>query len=107
MQNIFESKLILSKTFFSEEAESLGVQELPRSSSSLSMRTDASGHGEHVSSDSFYDSDNTEAEATPAPQSATKQAPAGILQCIAVDFFPLFASESIAFIYGLYLSRRR
>lgn len=60
--------------FFSiEEAETLGVQELPRSSSSLSMRTDASGtHGEHASSDSFYDSDNTEAEAAP-PQSTTKQ----------------------------------
>lgn len=50
-----------------QEAETLGVQELPRSSSSLSMRTDASGHGEHPSSDSFYDSDNTEAEASPAP----------------------------------------
>lgn len=55
---------------FIEEAETLGVQELPRSSSSLSMRTDASGHGEHASSDSFYDSDNTEAEAV--PQTATK-----------------------------------
>lgn len=60
--------------FVSEEAESLGVQELPRSSSSLSLRTDASGHGEHASSDSFYDSDNTEAEASPAPQTVTKQA---------------------------------
>lgn len=56
-----------------EEAETLGIQELPRSSSSLSMRTDASGHGEQASSDSFYDSDNTEAEAPPV-QSATKQA---------------------------------
>ncbi|XP_031621009.1 protein nervous wreck [Contarinia nasturtii] len=55
-----------------EEAETLGIQELPRSSSSLSMRTDASGHGEHASSDSFYDSDNTEAEASPAPQTTTK-----------------------------------
>lgn len=56
----------------------MGVQELPRSSSSLSMRTDASGHGEHASSDSFYDSDNTEAEASPAPQTATtKPAPIG------------------------------
>lgn len=51
----------------------MGIQELPRSSSSLSMRTDASGHGEQASSDSFYDSDNTEAEAPPV-QSATKQA---------------------------------
>lgn len=59
-----------------EEAETLGVQELPRSSSSLSMRTDASGHGEHASSDSFYDSDNTEAEAAPVPQTVTKSAPA-------------------------------
>lgn len=42
-----------------QEAETLGVQELPRSSSSLSMRTDASGHGEHPSSDSFYDSGKT------------------------------------------------
>lgn len=38
------------------------------------MRTDASGHGEHASSDSFYDSDNTEAEAAPTPQSVTKTA---------------------------------
>lgn len=40
------------------------------------MRTDASGtHGEQASSDSFYDSDNTEAEAAPAaPQSVTKPA---------------------------------
>lgn len=59
---------------FLEEAETLGVHELPRSSSSLSMRTDASGHGEHASSDSFYDSDNTEAEAAPASQIATKAA---------------------------------
>lgn len=67
---------------FIEEAETLGVHELPRSSSLLSMRTDASGHGEHASSDSFYDSDNTEAEAAPPSQTATKmgtvQAQAGI-----------------------------
>lgn len=49
-----------------QEAETLGVHELPRSSSSLSMRTDASGHGEQVNSDSFYDSDNTEHEAQPS-----------------------------------------
>lgn len=79
-----------------QEAETLGVHELPRSSSSLSMRTDASGHGEHASSDSFYDSgkftqtkyflsskkrrwlicfycalDNTDAEAPPAPAAAS------------------------------------
>lgn len=40
------------------------------------MRTDASGHGEHASSDSFYDSDNTEAEAAPNPQSVIKPTPA-------------------------------
>lgn len=50
-----------------QEAETLGVQELPRSSSSLSMRTDA----EHPSSDSFYDSDNTEQEAAPAATKVT------------------------------------
>lgn len=47
-----------------QEAETLGVQELPRSSSSLSLRTD----NENPSSDSFYDSDNTEHE--PAPTTA-------------------------------------
>lgn len=48
-----------------QEAETLGVQELPRSTSSLSMRTDASGQaGDHPSSDSFYDSDNTDQEPT-------------------------------------------
>lgn len=49
------------------------------------MRTDASGHGEHASSDSFYDSDNTEAEASPAPKTAattTKQPTAGKCQLI-------------------------
>lgn len=45
-----------------QEAETLGVQELPRSSSSLSMNTDASGQNEPASSDSFYDSDNAEPE---------------------------------------------
>lgn len=53
-----------------QEAETLGVQELPRSSSSLSLRTDASGHGEHPSSDSFYDSDNTDHEPVVATSSA-------------------------------------
>lgn len=46
-----------------QEAETLSVQEIPRSSSSLSMRTDASREGENPSSDSFYDSDNNEHEA--------------------------------------------
>lgn len=46
-----------------QEAETLSVQEMPRSNSSLSMRTDASRDGENPSSDSFYDSDNAEAEA--------------------------------------------
>lgn len=40
-----------------QEAEIMGVQELTRSASSISMRTDASGQGENPSSDSFYDSD--------------------------------------------------
>lgn len=48
-----------------QEAETLGVQEIPRSSSSLSMRTDASGQGEQQSTDSFYDSDNTDQEVHP------------------------------------------
>lgn len=46
-----------------QEAETLSVQEMPRSNSSLSMRTDASRDGENPSSDSFYDSDNAEADA--------------------------------------------
>ena len=45
-----------------QEAETLSVQEIPRSNSSLSMRTDASREGENPSSDSFYDSDNAEGE---------------------------------------------
>ncbi|XP_012279354.1 F-BAR and double SH3 domains protein 2 isoform X2 [Orussus abietinus] len=40
-----------------QEAETLSVQDIPRSASSLSVRTDASGTAEHPSSDSFYDSD--------------------------------------------------
>ncbi|XP_008553821.1 protein nervous wreck isoform X2 [Microplitis demolitor] len=43
---------------FMQEAETLSVQDMPRSASSLSVRTDASGVAEHPSSDSFYDSDN-------------------------------------------------
>lgn len=50
-----------------QEAETLGVQELPRSSSSLSLRTE----NENPSSDSFYDSDNTEHEPTPTAAKAT------------------------------------
>lgn len=56
-----------------QEAETLGVQEIPRSSSSLSMRTDASGQGEHPSTDSFYDSDNTDQEAHPSTTHTTTQ----------------------------------
>ncbi|KAL9700514.1 hypothetical protein quinque_003955 [Culex quinquefasciatus] len=56
-----------------QEAETLSVAEMPRSASSLSMRTDASGQGENPSSDSFYDSDNAEqdqpmSESSPAPK---------------------------------------
>ncbi|XP_046390282.1 protein nervous wreck isoform X1 [Ischnura elegans] len=42
-----------------QDVESLGVLEIPRSASSLSVRTDATG--EPVSSDSFYDSDYNDA----------------------------------------------
>lgn len=55
-----------------QEAETLGVQELPRSSSSLSL--DASGHGEQASSDSFYDSDNAEPEPQTKKVVATAEA---------------------------------
>lgn len=40
-----------------QEAETMSVQEMPRSNSEGSIKTDASGHNE-PSSDSFYDSDN-------------------------------------------------
>ncbi|XP_026736516.1 F-BAR and double SH3 domains protein 2 [Trichoplusia ni] len=50
-----------------KEVDLLAVQEtLPRSSSLLSVRTDASGAADQPSSDSFYDSDNTEGEGTSA-----------------------------------------
>lgn len=42
-----------------QEAETLSVQEIPRSSSDASLKTDASRE-DHPSSDSFYDSDNAE-----------------------------------------------
>lgn len=57
-----------------QEAETLSVQEIPRSSSSLSMRTDASREGENPSSDSFYDSDNAEAEPSVFAKTVTKTA---------------------------------
>ncbi|XP_023704250.1 protein nervous wreck isoform X6 [Cryptotermes secundus] len=40
-----------------QEVDSLSVQDIPRSTSSLSIRTDASGAGEPPTSDSLYDSD--------------------------------------------------
>ncbi|KAL3284906.1 hypothetical protein HHI36_019040 [Cryptolaemus montrouzieri] len=53
-----------------QEAEMLTVQDIQRSASSLSVRTDASGMADHPSSDSFYDSDFAETE-TPATQTKT------------------------------------
>ncbi|XP_045462322.1 protein nervous wreck isoform X4 [Harmonia axyridis] len=54
-----------------QEAEMLNVQDIQRSTSSLSVRTDASGMADHPSSDSFYDSDFAETEA-PAPGPISK-----------------------------------
>ncbi|KAK6628801.1 hypothetical protein RUM43_002617 [Polyplax serrata] len=45
---------------FLQDVETLSVQEMPRSSSSMSVRTDASEMGEPAGSDSYYDSDNFE-----------------------------------------------
>ncbi|XP_043648687.1 protein nervous wreck isoform X10 [Drosophila teissieri] len=56
-----------------QEAEIMGVQELTRSASSISMRTDASGQGENPSSDSFYDSDKEETQAQASAQTKPKQ----------------------------------
>ncbi|XP_037940718.1 protein nervous wreck isoform X4 [Teleopsis dalmanni] len=53
-----------------QEAEIMGVQELTRSASSISMRTDASGQGENPSSDSFYDSDKEDNAAVAQPTAA-------------------------------------
>ncbi|TMW44984.1 hypothetical protein DOY81_009936 [Sarcophaga bullata] len=55
-----------------QEAEIMGAQELTRSASSISMRTDASGQGENPSSDSFYDSDKEDAGAGAATTAASK-----------------------------------
>ncbi|GAB0090261.1 Protein nervous wreck [Sergentomyia squamirostris] len=59
-----------------QEAETMGVQEIHRSNSELSMRTDASGQGEPPSSDSFYDSDAEEQQQQQQkiPQPSTSQA---------------------------------
>ncbi|XP_059613011.1 protein nervous wreck isoform X2 [Phlebotomus argentipes] len=60
-----------------QEAETLGIQEIHRSNSELSMRTDASGQGEQPSSDSFYDSDGEEVQQQQQPkisQPSTSQA---------------------------------
>lgn len=40
-----------------QEAETMSIQEMPRSGSTVSIKTDASGPNEAPSSDSFYDSD--------------------------------------------------
>ncbi|XP_022909284.1 protein nervous wreck isoform X2 [Onthophagus taurus] len=50
-----------------QEAETLTVQDIQRSTSSLSMRTDASGAADHPSSDSFYDSDYAEGDTATIP----------------------------------------
>ncbi|XP_073956214.1 FCH and double SH3 domains nervous wreck [Choristoneura fumiferana] len=60
-----------------KEIDLLAVQDtLPRSSSLLSVRTDASGAADQPSSDSFYDSDNTEGEAS-APAAAHQRTTSG------------------------------
>ncbi|XP_030384968.1 protein nervous wreck isoform X2 [Scaptodrosophila lebanonensis] len=58
-----------------QEAEIMGVQELTRSTSSISMRTDASGQGENPSSDSFYDSDKEEAAVQPTATKPKEEQP--------------------------------
>lgn len=59
-----------------QEAETLSVQDMPRSASSLSVRTDASGAGEHPSSDSFYDSDGDGgSDLTTVERPGTRNAP--------------------------------
>ncbi|XP_037811962.1 protein nervous wreck isoform X3 [Lucilia sericata] len=58
-----------------QEAEIMGAQELTRSASSISMRTDASGQGENPSSDSFYDSDKEEAAGGAPAASKLKEEP--------------------------------
>ncbi|KAH8288067.1 hypothetical protein KR018_011510, partial [Drosophila ironensis] len=58
-----------------QEAEIMGVQELTRSASSISMRTDASGQGENPSSDSFYDSDKEETQTQAQAQSQSQAKP--------------------------------
>lgn len=57
-----------------QEAETLSVQEMPRSGSSLSLRTDASKDAD-PSSDSFYDSDNAADAAAEAMQAKSSTAP--------------------------------
>ncbi|CAH4038563.1 unnamed protein product [Pieris brassicae] len=55
-----------------KEVDLLAVQEtLPRSSSLVSVRTDASGAADQPSSDSFYDSDNTEGDAATSAVATT------------------------------------
>ncbi|XP_017089544.1 protein nervous wreck isoform X8 [Drosophila bipectinata] len=58
-----------------QEAEIMGVQELTRSASSISMRTDASGQGENPSSDSFYDSDKEDTQTQTQAQSQAQAKP--------------------------------
>ncbi|KPU78939.1 uncharacterized protein Dana_GF10858, isoform H [Drosophila ananassae] len=58
-----------------QEAEIMGVQELTRSASSISMRTDASGQGENPSSDSFYDSDKEDTQTQNQAQSQAQAKP--------------------------------
>ncbi|XP_014612779.1 PREDICTED: F-BAR and double SH3 domains protein 2 isoform X2 [Polistes canadensis] len=61
---------------FLQEAETLSVQDMPRSASSLSVRTDASGAGENPSSDSFYDSDGDGgSDLTTVERPGTRNAP--------------------------------
>ncbi|XP_073974020.1 FCH and double SH3 domains nervous wreck isoform X2 [Rhodnius prolixus] len=56
---------------FLQEAENLSVQDLPRSGSSMSVRTDASGTAEATGSDSMYDSDYNDAGSESAVERPT------------------------------------
>lgn len=69
-----------------EEAQTTVQQEVQRSNSSLSLRTDGSGQDQHPSSDSFYDSDNEGQESQSKPVQPTQQQPQFATTAAAVSY---------------------
>lgn len=78
-----------------EEAQSSVQQDVQRSNSSLSLRTDGSGQDQNPSSDSFYDSDNEGQDTQSKPVAASSHHPQFATTAAAVSY-SVDSDESLA-----------